>query len=97
MPVISRRPRRYVIRGRYFLSPRTAGLSGRLALAPPDLLHFRYQLDSHILSGIRMTSFVMQNYLTGGDDPLSLDRIRSVLVRLEETIIFCPYLLSYSL
>jgi chorismate mutase len=37
----------------------------------------------------------MQNF-TAGDDPLSLDRIRSVLVRLEETIIFCPSLLSYS-
>ena len=30
----------------------------------------------------------MQNFTTG-EDPLSLDRIRSVLVRLEETIIFC--------
>ena len=43
----------------------------------------------------KMTSSVMQNFTTG-DDPLSLDRIRSVLVRLEETIIFCPSLLSFS-
>ena len=32
---------------------------------------------------------MQQNFMNPKEDPLSLDRIRNVLVRLEDTIIFC--------
>jgi len=55
-----------------------------------DSHHARLRLDlfTHTQLVSKLGSAMPSLNFTSGEDPLSLDRIRSVLVRLEDTIIF---------
>jgi hypothetical protein len=63
-------------------------------IAPHSLFSPSFSARTWLLLPDRLLNRMQSNYMTRGD-PLSLDRIRSVLIRLEDTIIFCQFPFLY--